>query len=68
MLGKSGARVIGTRARRKSERLKAHGLDVAVETGADGMGEAVKAAAGLAGVDMVVDNIGADALVPCLTR
>ena len=68
VLGKFlGARVIGTsRSAEKLERLKAHGLDVAVVTGVDGMGEAVKAAAGPAGVDMVVDNIGADALDPCM--
>ena len=62
-----GARVIGTsRSADKLEKLKAHGLDVAVVTGVEGMGEAVKAAAGAAGVDMVVDNIGADALAPCM--
>jgi NADPH2:quinone reductase len=37
-----------------------------VVTGVDGMGEAVKAAAGPAGIDMVVDNIGAAALEPCM--
>jgi len=62
-----GARVIGTsRSADKLAKLKAHGLDVAVETGVGGMAEAVKAAAGPAGIDMVVDNIGADALEPCL--
>lgn len=68
VLGKLlGARVIGTsRSAEKLEKLKAHGLDIAVVTGVDGMGEAVKAAAGPAGVDMVVDNIGADALDPCM--
>jgi NADPH2:quinone reductase len=68
VLGKFlGARVIGTsRSPEKLERLKAHGLDVAVVTGVDGMGEAVTAASGPAGVDMVVDNIGADALAPCI--
>jgi NADPH:quinone reductase len=68
VLGKFlGARVIGTsRSAEKLEKLKAHGLDVAVVTGVDGMGEAVKTAAGPAGVDMVVDNIGADALAPCM--
>ncbi len=68
VLGKFiGARVIGTsRSVEKLEKLKTHGLDIAVVTGVDGMGEAVKAAAGPAGVDMVVDNIGADALAPCL--
>jgi NADPH2:quinone reductase len=68
VLGKFiGARVIGTsRSAEKLEKLKAHGLDVAVETGVDGMAEAVKAAAGPAGIDMVVDNIGADALEPCM--
>lgn len=68
VLGKFiGARVIGTsRSAEKLEKLKAHGLDIAVQTGVDGMGEAVKAAAGPAGIDMVVDNIGADALAPCL--
>lgn len=68
VLGKFiGARVIGTsRSADKLAKLKAHGLDVAVETGVGGMAEAVKAAAGPAGIDMVVDNIGADALEPCL--
>lgn len=68
VLGKYlGARVIGTsRSADKLEKLKAHGLDVAVVTGVDGMGEAVKEAAGPAGIDMVVDNIGADALAPCM--
>jgi NADPH2:quinone reductase len=68
VLGKFiGARVIGTsRSAEKLERLKAHGLDVAVKTGVDGMGEALATAAGPAGIDMVVDNIGADALAPCL--
>jgi NADPH:quinone reductase-like Zn-dependent oxidoreductase len=68
VLGKFlGARVIGTsRSAEKLEKLKPFGLDVAVVTGVDGMGEAVKAAAGPAGIDMVVDNIGADALAPCM--
>lgn len=68
VLGKFiGARVIGTsRSAEKLEKLKAHGLEVTVRTGVEGMGEAVKAAAGAAGVDMVVDNIGADALGPCM--
>lgn len=68
VLGKFlGARVIGTsRSAEKLAKLKEHGLDIPVVTGVDGMGEAVKAAAGPAGVDMVVDNIGADALAPCM--
>lgn len=68
VLGKFlGARVIGTsRSAEKLEKLKAHGLDVSVVTGVEGMGEAVKVAAGPVGVDMVVDNIGADALMPCM--
>jgi NADPH2:quinone reductase len=68
VLGKFlGARVIGTsRSADKLERLKPFGLDVAVMTGVDGMGEAVKQASGPAGIDMVVDNIGADALAPCM--
>ncbi|MFZ2007076.1 MAG: zinc-binding dehydrogenase [Stellaceae bacterium] len=68
VLGKFlGARVIGTsRSAEKLAKLAAHGLDIPVVTGVDGMGEAVKAAAGRAGVDMVVDNIGADALGPCM--
>jgi NADPH:quinone reductase len=59
VLGKFlGARVIGTsRSAEKLVKLKAYGLDIPVVTGVDGMGEAVKAAAGEAGVDMVVDNI-----------
>ena len=68
LLGKYlGAKVIGTsRAAEKLERLKAHGLDVGVVTGADGFGEAVSRVIGEQGVDMVVDNIGADVLGPCL--
>src|SRR5580704_166504 len=68
VLGKFiGARVIGTsRSAEKLEKLKAHGLDVAVVTGVDGMSAALATAAGPAGIDMVVDNIGADALAPCL--
>jgi NADPH:quinone reductase len=68
VLGKFiGARVIGTsRSAEKLAKLKAYGLDIPVVTGVDGMAEAVKAAAGEAGVDMVVDNIGADALAPCI--
>ena len=62
-----GAKVIGTsRSAEKLERLKAHGLDVGVVTGAEGFGEAVSRVIGDAGVDMVVDNIGADVLEPCL--
>ena len=68
VLGKYlGARVIGTsRSAEKLERLKAHGLDIGVVTGVEGMREAVSAATAPAGVDMVVDNIGGDALAPCL--
>ncbi len=68
VLGKYlGARVIGTsRSADKLERLKAHGLDVGVVSDAAGLGAALKDAAGPPGIDMVVDNIGADALVPCL--
>jgi NADPH2:quinone reductase len=68
VLGKFlGARVIGTsRSAEKLEKLKPYGLDIAVVTGVDGMGDAIKTAAGPAGVDMVVDNIGADALDPCM--
>jgi len=62
-----GAKVIGTsRSAEKLERLKAHGLDVGVVTGAEGFGEAVSRVIGDQGVDMVVDNIGADVLEPCL--
>jgi NADPH:quinone reductase len=62
-----GARVIGTsRSAAKLERLKGHGLDVGVVTGAEGFGEAVSRVGGDAGVDMIVDNIGADVLEPCL--
>jgi NADPH:quinone reductase len=62
-----GAKVIGTsRSSAKLERLKPHGLDIGVVTGAEGFGEAVLRAIGDSGVDMVVDNIGADVLEPCL--
>jgi NADPH:quinone reductase len=68
LLGKYlGAKVIGTsRSAEKLERLKAHGLDVGVVTGAEGFAEAVSRVIGERGVDMVVDNIGADVLEPCL--
>jgi NADPH2:quinone reductase len=68
VLGKFlGARVIGTsRSAEKLERLKPFGLDIGVVTGVDGMSAAVKVAAGPTGIDMVVDNIGADALDPCM--
>jgi NADPH2:quinone reductase len=59
-----GAKVIGTsRSADKLERLKAHGLDVGIATGSEGFGEALSRGNG---VDMVVDNIGADVLAPCL--
>jgi NADPH:quinone reductase len=62
-----GARVIGTsRSADKLERLKPHGLDVGVVTDAAGLSAALATAKGPKGIDMVVDNIGADALVPCL--
>jgi NADPH:quinone reductase-like Zn-dependent oxidoreductase len=68
LLGKFlGAKVIGTsRSADKLERLKACGLDTAVVTGSQGFGEAISRVIGDKGVDMVVDNIGGDVLVPCL--
>jgi NADPH:quinone reductase-like Zn-dependent oxidoreductase len=62
-----GAKVIGTsRSVEKLERLKVHGLDAGVVTGSEGFGEAISRVIGEQGVDMVVDNIGGDVLVPCL--
>jgi len=62
-----GAKVIGTsRSADKLERLKAHGLDAGIVTGSDGFGAAISRVIGEDGVDMVVDNIGGDALEPCL--
>jgi NADPH:quinone reductase len=62
-----GAKVIGTsRSAEKLERLKAFGLDAGVVTGSEGFGAAISRVVGEAGVDMVVDNIGADVLAPCL--
>jgi NADPH:quinone reductase-like Zn-dependent oxidoreductase len=62
-----GAKVIGTsRSAEKLERLKAHGLDLGVVTGAEAFGEAASRVIGERGVDVVVDNIGADVLEPCL--
>jgi NADPH:quinone reductase len=62
-----GAKVIGTsRSAAKLERLKAHGLDVAIVAGSQGFGEAISPVIGEGRVDMVVDNIGADVLAPCL--
>ena len=68
LLGKFlGAKVIGTsRSSVKLERLKAYGLDAGVVTGSEGFGEAISRVIGDQGVDMVVDNIGGDVLVPCL--
>ncbi len=62
-----GARVIGTsRSPDKLERLKPHGLDIGVVSDAAGLAAALKPAAGPQGIDMLVDNIGGDALAPCL--
>jgi NADPH:quinone reductase-like Zn-dependent oxidoreductase len=68
LLGKFlGAKVIGTsRSAEKLERLKVHGLDAGVVAGSEGFGEAISRVIGEQGVDMVVDNIGGDVLVPCL--
>jgi NADPH2:quinone reductase len=62
-----GARVIGTsRSAEKLEKLKDHGLDLGIVTGSDGFGVALAPAIGEKGVDMIVDNIGADVLAPCI--
>src|ERR1700739_1807326 len=62
-----GAKVIGTsRSADKLERLKAHGLDAGIVTGSEGFGAAISRVSGDDGADMVVDNIGADVLAPCL--
>jgi NADPH:quinone reductase len=62
-----GAKVIGTsRSADKLERLKPHGLDQGIVTGSEGFGEAISRVIGDDGVNMVVDNIGADVLAPCL--
>ena len=68
LLGKFlGAKVIGTsRSPEKLERLNAYGLDTGVVTGSEGFGEAISRVIGDQGVDMVVDNIGGDVLVPCV--
>src|SRR5205085_10350925 len=61
-----GARVIGTsRSAEKLEKLKGHGLDLGIVTGSDGFGAALAPAISEKGVDMIVDNIGADVLAPC---
>jgi len=62
-----GAKVLGTsRSAAKLERLDAHGLDAGIVAGGEGFGEAISREIGDDGVDMVVDNIGADVLAPCL--
>ncbi len=62
-----GARVIGTsRSAEKLEKLKGHGLDLGIVTGSDGFGAALASAIGEKGVDVIVDNIGADVLPPCI--
>jgi NADPH2:quinone reductase len=62
-----GARVIGTsRSTEKLEKLKQHGLDLGIVTGSDGFGAALASAIGEKGVDVIVDNIGADILAPCI--
>jgi NADPH:quinone reductase len=68
LLGKFlGAKVIGTsRSADKLERLKVRGLDAGVVTGSEGFGDAIARVIGDQGVDMVVDNIGGDVLIPCM--
>src|SRR6266481_1558831 len=62
-----GAKVIGpSRSAEKLERLKTFGLDAGVVTGSEGFGAAISRVIAEKGVDMVVDNIGADVLAPCL--
>jgi NADPH2:quinone reductase len=62
-----GAEVIGTsRSAEKLERLKSHGLDTGVVTGSEGFSAVISGVIGEKGVDMVVDNVGADVLAPCL--
>jgi NADPH:quinone reductase len=59
--------VIGTsRSAAKLDKLKAHGLDAGVVTGAaDSFGAALAPVIG-DGVDMIVDNIGGDVLAPLI--
>jgi NADPH2:quinone reductase len=62
-----GARVIGTsRSAAKLDKLKGHGLDLGIVTASEGFGAALASAIGENGVDMIVDNIGADVLAPCV--
>jgi NADPH2:quinone reductase len=62
-----GARVIGTsRSAAKLDKLKGHGLDLGIVTASEGFGAALASAIGENGVDMIVDNIGADVLAPCI--
>ncbi|HET9578929.1 MAG TPA: zinc-binding dehydrogenase [Usitatibacter sp.] len=62
-----GARVIGTSgSREKLERLKALGLDVAIETRAGDFHDAVMQATGGKGVNLVVNTVGGSVFAECI--
>ena len=62
-----GAQVIGTsRSKAKLERLKPLGLAVGIETGGARLAEAVLAATGGKGADLVVNNVGGSVFAECV--
>lgn len=62
-----GAKVIGTSgSRQKLDRLKALGLDAAIETRKPDFHDAVMKATGGKGVDLIVNNIGGSMFAECI--
>lgn len=64
LAAKLGARVMGTGTRAESlEKLRAYGLNDAIVVGERGANEQVRALLDGAGVDLLIDNVGGEALV-----